>query len=197
MSSGGNSSSRPTRTSSSRRTNLAISQDQPPQNSLYTRVAKAKEAANAILQDTSNWPQDLAIAVKELLEAINNAPHLNNIPFESTGIPGELETSMEQFALAMEDVCARLKQTHRKYGSNREIADMIKYPFSPRNKDRCETALRGCRNNIDKALAALRDYLPDDPVTQYLATGPSDNQVQPDLTPARRRARLEIRQDNG
>lgn len=49
----------------------------------------------------SNWPQDSVIAVKELLEAINNAPDLKDMPFEPTAIPRELQDSIEQFALCV------------------------------------------------------------------------------------------------
>ncbi|KAG8940193.1 hypothetical protein FRC04_005597 [Tulasnella sp. 424] len=87
----------------------------------------------------------------------------------------------------MEDVCARLKKTYRKYGSKREFADVVKYPFALLSKDGCGIALRGCRNDIDKALAALRDHLPDDPVTHYplggqvnkSPTAPSSGQNNP------------------
>ncbi|KAG8939834.1 hypothetical protein FRC04_005951 [Tulasnella sp. 424] len=272
MSSGGNSGSKPTKPSSSRRIDLGVSQDRLAHTSLYTRVENAKKAVIAILEDTSNWPEDSVIAVKELLETINNAPDLKNIQVELTPTPGELQNSIEQFAVcvrpasplivwalneplarrrAMEDVCARLKKTYRKYGSKREFADVVKYPFASLSKDGCRTALRECRNNIGKALAALRDHLPDDPVTHYplagqvnknliapsssqnnstnvdveitpisqapgnqpnllagtagkagvpvqqqtplsAATRPSDDQIRPELTPERRRERLEV-----
>ncbi|KAG8944639.1 hypothetical protein FRC04_001679 [Tulasnella sp. 424] len=185
MSSGGNSGSRPTKPSSSRQIDPEISQNQLPQSSLYTRIDNAKKAVTAILQDKSNWPQDSVTAVTELLQTINNAPDLRDIPFES--IPGGARDSIKQFTLVMEDVCARLKKTHRKYGSNREFADVIKYPFASLSKDGCCTALQGCRNDIDKALAALQGELADDSVAQYPLKGklsegpaaPAGNQNQP------------------
>ncbi|KAG8971126.1 hypothetical protein FRC05_011495 [Tulasnella sp. 425] len=187
MSSGGTSGSRPTKPSSSRRIDLGDSQDRLAQTNLYTRVENAKKAVHAILEDTSNWPQDSVIAVKELLETINNAPDLNNIQAELTPTPGELQNSIEQFAVATEDVLARLKKTYRKYGSKREFADVVKYPFASLSKDGCGIALRGCRNDIDKALAAIWDHLPDDPVTHYplggqvnkSPTAPSSGQNNP------------------
>ncbi|KAG8901507.1 hypothetical protein FRC00_006658, partial [Tulasnella sp. 408] len=47
-----------------------------PMDNLCSRVEVAKKELTALLQDTSNWPQDSVVTVKELLDMISNAPNL-------------------------------------------------------------------------------------------------------------------------
>ncbi|KAG8962725.1 hypothetical protein FRC05_005143 [Tulasnella sp. 425] len=171
MSSGDNIGGGTTKPSSSRRADPEISRNQLSQASLYTRVEVVKREASSILQETSNWPRDEATAVKELLETINDALDQRDIPFEPNSMPGRLRDAIEQYSSVMKDVGERLRKTYSKYGSNRKFSDVVKYPFAPLSKDGCGAALRGCRNDIDKALAAVRDHLESEPVTQYPLTG--------------------------
>ncbi|KAG8971124.1 hypothetical protein FRC05_011493 [Tulasnella sp. 425] len=166
MSSGDHIGGGTTKPSSSRRADSEISRNQLSQASFYTRVEDAKREASSILQETSNWPRDSATAVKGLLETINDAPDLRDIPFEPNSMPDGLRAAIEQYASVMKDVGERLKKTYSKYGSNRKFSDVVKYPFAPLSKDGCGAALRGCRNDVDKALAAVRDHLEDKPVTR-------------------------------
>ncbi|KAG8940191.1 hypothetical protein FRC04_005595, partial [Tulasnella sp. 424] len=174
MSSGDNIGGGTTKPSSSRRADPEISRNQLSQASLYTRVEDAKREASSILQETSNWPRDSATAVKGLLETINDTPDLRDIPFEPNSMPDGLRAAIEQYSSVMKDVGERLKKTYSKYGSNRKFSDVVKYPFAPLSKDGCGAALRGCRNDIDKALAAVRDHLEDNPVTRQANESPAD-----------------------
>ncbi|KAG9047406.1 hypothetical protein FS837_002302 [Tulasnella sp. UAMH 9824] len=113
-------------------------------------------------QDTSNWPKDSTILVKELFETIGNAPTLRETPFKSPSITQEAQGSIESFTRVMEDVCARLNKAYKKYGLNRELSDVIRHPFSALSKDGCATALLKCKEDVGKALTSLQDHLNED-----------------------------------
>ncbi|KAG9047407.1 hypothetical protein FS837_002303 [Tulasnella sp. UAMH 9824] len=107
-------------------------------------------------QDTSNWPKGSTILVKELFDIISNAPTLQEKPFKSHSITPEAQDSIERFTMVMEDVCARLNKAYKKYGSNRELSDVIRHPFSSLTKDGCRTALLKCKDDVGKALTSLQ-----------------------------------------
>ncbi|KAG8920794.1 hypothetical protein FRC01_000585, partial [Tulasnella sp. 417] len=132
-----------------------------PRTDLIDRLEAAKKEAIAILQDPSTWPSDSTVLVKELLEMIRNAPTLQDERLRSLSITSQAQGSIEGFTSVMEDVSARLNKTYRKYGSNRELSDVIKYPFASLSKDGCPTALLKCKNDVAKALTSLRDRLED------------------------------------
>lgn len=126
-------------------------------------------------KDPLNWPQDSTIAVQELLETISNAPNLQRMPLSAGPMPKRLWDSLESFTMyvvllcdsifgplrstnhrVMEDVYRRLDKIYKKYGTKREFSDKVRHPFASLSKDGCSTALRGCRNDVENAMAALR-----------------------------------------
>ncbi|KAG8899863.1 hypothetical protein FRC00_000789 [Tulasnella sp. 408] len=161
-----------------------------PPTDLFDRLETAKKQSTLILQvvaspiastdlslhgpqDTSNWPKDSTILVKELFEIISNAATLQETTFKSPFITIEAQGSIESFTRVMEDVCARLNKAYKKYGSNRELSDVIRHPFSSLSKDGCATALLKCKDDVGKALTSLQNHLKDDPASEH----PLDVQV--------------------
>lgn len=143
---------------------------QSPRVSICDKVESVKSSIITILTVTV-WPSRSNNIAQDLLQIIENASSLKNIPKDDACIQAEHRDLLERFLRGSEIVRDTLKQASKTYGEKEGRLDTgIKRFFSSLKPNKCRDLLEYCQAEVKKALSLLPDRWNDGSVDAATST---------------------------